>query len=153
MWGSTQEHCYQCEGVARDRDPWLPADLGSLGETARSAVQDVTDSPTAAVDEAAAGVVDGSTAISDAITGLPWAALSRSSRGQISRQERRRGAGRQRPTRVGGAGSDLDAIRMLTRGVRTGDRHGTDFRVSLIQVDGVPTAIFRFSRYWRISGL
>jgi hypothetical protein len=51
--------------------PGLPADLGSLGETATTAVQDVTDSATAAVDEAAAGVVDGSTAITDAITGLP----------------------------------------------------------------------------------
>ena len=51
--------------------PGLPADLCSLGETATTAVQDVTDSATAAVDEAAAGVVDGSTAITDAITGLP----------------------------------------------------------------------------------
>jgi len=34
-------------------------------------VQDVTDSATAVVDEAAAGVVDGSTAITDAITRLP----------------------------------------------------------------------------------
>ena len=50
--------------------PGLPADLGSLGESATTAVQDVTDSATAVVDEAA-GVVDGSTAITDAITGLP----------------------------------------------------------------------------------
>lgn len=36
--------------------PGLPADLGSLGESATTAVQDVTDS---------------ATAITDAITGLP----------------------------------------------------------------------------------
>jgi hypothetical protein len=51
--------------------PELPVDLGTLGETATTAVQDVADSATAAVDEAAGGVVGGSTAITDAITGLP----------------------------------------------------------------------------------
>ncbi|MGV8850209.1 MAG: hypothetical protein ACOH16_11765 [Propionibacteriaceae bacterium] len=51
--------------------PELPIDLGTLGETATTAVQDVADSATAAVDEAAGGVVGGSTAITDAITGLP----------------------------------------------------------------------------------
>jgi hypothetical protein len=50
--------------------PGLPADLGSLGESATTAVQDVTDSATGIVDEAA-GVVDGATAVTDAITGLP----------------------------------------------------------------------------------
>ena len=43
--------------------PGLPADLGPLGESATTAVQDVTDSAT--------GVVDGPTAVTDAITGLP----------------------------------------------------------------------------------
>jgi hypothetical protein len=51
--------------------PGLPVDLGSLGETATTAIQDATESATAVVDEAAVGVVDGSTAISDAITELP----------------------------------------------------------------------------------
>ena len=51
--------------------PDLPVDLGTLAETATTAVQDVTGSATSAADEAAAGAVAGSTAIVDAITGLP----------------------------------------------------------------------------------
>lgn len=43
--------------------PGLPADLGSLAESATTAVQDVTDSAT--------DLVDGATAATDAITGLP----------------------------------------------------------------------------------
>jgi len=50
--------------------PGLPADLGSLGETATTAIQDVADSATAVVDQAA-GAVDGATAVTDAIPGLP----------------------------------------------------------------------------------
>jgi len=49
--------------------PGLPADLGSLGETATTAIQDVADSAAAVVDQAA-GVVDGATAVTDAIPGL-----------------------------------------------------------------------------------
>jgi len=49
--------------------PGLPADLGSLGESATTAIQDVADSATAVVDQAA-GVVDGATAVTDAIPGL-----------------------------------------------------------------------------------
>ena len=49
--------------------PGLPADLGSLGETATTAIQDVADSATAVVDQAA-GVVDGATAVTEAIPGL-----------------------------------------------------------------------------------
>ena len=48
----------------------LPADLGSLGESATTAIQDVADSATAVVDQAA-WVVDGATAVTDAIPGLP----------------------------------------------------------------------------------
>jgi hypothetical protein len=48
--------------------PELPVDLGTLGETATTAIQDVAGSATSAVDEAVAG---GPTAIVDAITGLP----------------------------------------------------------------------------------
>ncbi len=51
--------------------PELPVDLGTLGDTATTAVQDVAGSATSAVEEAAASVVDGSTAVVDAITGLP----------------------------------------------------------------------------------
>lgn len=51
--------------------PELPIDLGSLGETATTAVQDVADTATTAVDQGAAGVVGGSNVITDAITGLP----------------------------------------------------------------------------------
>ena len=51
--------------------PELPVDLGAMGETATTAVQDVADAATTAVDQGAAGVVDGSNAITDAITGLP----------------------------------------------------------------------------------
>lgn len=51
--------------------PELPVDLGTLAETATTAVQDVAGAATSAVDEAAAGVVGGSTAIVDAVTGLP----------------------------------------------------------------------------------
>jgi hypothetical protein len=58
-------------GIEIPEIPELPVDLGTLGETATTAVQDVADSATAAVDEAAGGVVGGSTAITDAITGLP----------------------------------------------------------------------------------
>ena len=49
--------------------PGLPADLGSLGEAATTAIQDVADSATAVVDQAA-GVVDGATAVTEAIPGL-----------------------------------------------------------------------------------
>jgi hypothetical protein len=49
--------------------PGLPADLGSLGESATTAIQDVADSATAVVDQAA-GVVDGATAVTEAIPGL-----------------------------------------------------------------------------------
>jgi hypothetical protein len=51
--------------------PELPVDLGTLGDTATTAVQGAADAATTAVDQGAAGVVDGSTAITDAITGLP----------------------------------------------------------------------------------
>lgn len=51
--------------------PELPGDLGTLTESATTAVQDVAESTTAAVSELAAEVVDGSTTITDAITGLP----------------------------------------------------------------------------------
>lgn len=51
--------------------PGLPADLGSLADSATTAVEGVTESTTAAVDEVAAAVVDGSTTITDAIAGLP----------------------------------------------------------------------------------
>jgi hypothetical protein len=51
--------------------PGLPADLGSLGESATTAVQDIAASATSVTDQAA-GVVDGaSSAVTDAITGLP----------------------------------------------------------------------------------
>jgi hypothetical protein len=49
--------------------PGLPADRGSLGESATTAIQDVADSATAVVDQAA-GVVDGATAVTEAIPGL-----------------------------------------------------------------------------------
>ena len=52
--------------------PELPGDLGTLTESATTAVQDVAESTTAAVSELAAEVVDGSTTITDAITGLPF---------------------------------------------------------------------------------
>jgi hypothetical protein len=51
--------------------PELPADLGSLGESATTAVQDISETATTAVSEATGGVVDGTTIITDAITGLP----------------------------------------------------------------------------------
>ena len=51
--------------------PGLPVDLGSLGESATTAIQDITETATTTVDEAAAAVVDRTTAITDAITGLP----------------------------------------------------------------------------------
>lgn len=50
--------------------PGLPADLGSLVESATTVVQDFTNSATGLVDEATS-VVDGATAATDAITGLP----------------------------------------------------------------------------------
>lgn len=51
--------------------PGLPVDLGSLGESATTAVQDITETATTAVDETASGVVDKASIITDAITGLP----------------------------------------------------------------------------------
>lgn len=51
--------------------PGLPVDLGSLGESPTTAVQDITETATTAVDETAAGVVDKTSVITDAITGLP----------------------------------------------------------------------------------
>lgn len=51
--------------------PGLPVDLGSLGDSATTAVQDITETATTAVDETAAGVVDKASIITDAITGLP----------------------------------------------------------------------------------
>ena len=71
MWEALKKMLISVKESLGIEIPGLPADLGSLGETATAAVQDVADSATAAVDEAAAGIVDGSTAISDAVTGLP----------------------------------------------------------------------------------
>ena len=51
--------------------PGLPADLGSLGETATTAIQDVSETATTAVGEATGGIVEGTTVITDAITGIP----------------------------------------------------------------------------------
>ncbi len=51
--------------------PELPVDLGTLGETATTAVQGVADIATSAVDDAAATVVGGSDSVVDAISGLP----------------------------------------------------------------------------------
>lgn len=50
--------------------PGLPADLGSLGESASTAVQDVTESATGVVDEATA-VAGEAVGVVDEITGLP----------------------------------------------------------------------------------
>lgn len=71
MWEAIKNALISVKEALGIEIPGLPADLGSLGESATTAVQDVADSSTAVVDEAAAGVVDGSAAITDAITGLP----------------------------------------------------------------------------------
>jgi len=71
MWEAVKNALISVKEALGIEIPGLPADLGSLGESATTAVQDVADSATTAVDETAAGVVDGSTTITDAITGLP----------------------------------------------------------------------------------
>lgn len=70
MWDALKNALVRMKESLGIEIPEIPVDLGTLGESATTAVQDVTDSATAAIDEAATGVVDGSTSIADAITGL-----------------------------------------------------------------------------------
>jgi len=82
MWEALKNALISVKEALGIEIPGLPADLGPLGETATTVVQEVADSATAVgqevadsatavVQEAAAGVVDGSAAITDAVTGLP----------------------------------------------------------------------------------
>ena len=63
MWEALKNALIGVKDAVGLEIPGLPADLGSLAESATTAVQDVTDSAT--------GVVDGATTATDAITGLP----------------------------------------------------------------------------------
>jgi hypothetical protein len=69
MWEALKNALISVKEALGIEIPGLPADLGSLGESATTAIQDVADSATAVVDQAA-GVVDGATAVTDAIPGL-----------------------------------------------------------------------------------
>ena len=69
MWEALKNALIDVKEALGIEIPGLPADLGSLGESATTAIQDVADSATAVVDQAA-GVVDGATAVTDAIPGL-----------------------------------------------------------------------------------
>ena len=69
MWEALENALIGVKEALGIEIPGLPADLGSLGETATTAIQDVADSATVVVDQAA-GVADGATAVTDAIPGL-----------------------------------------------------------------------------------
>ena len=70
MWETLKNALVSLKDALGIELPGLPADLGSVGETATTAIQDVADSATAAVDQAT-GVVDGATAVTDAIPEVP----------------------------------------------------------------------------------
>jgi len=63
MWNALKNALIGVTDAVGIELPGLPLDLGSLGETATTAVQGVTDSAT--------GALDAATAATDGFTGLP----------------------------------------------------------------------------------